>query len=133
MIVPDNTKQALTIKRVKYQKSESSQPRIAACKGCGDGGSGIVRGSARRMPRHESMFTHDRANGMSDYANRVQRHAASVRARIGVTLPQYEHAPRRYYFISVRLNIIYAAKTETRMYAAAVRRGTKKYPAATSP
>ena len=21
------------------------------------------------MPRHESLFTHDRANGMSDYAN----------------------------------------------------------------
>ena len=80
MIVPDNTKQALTIKRVKYQKSESSQPRIAACKGCGGGGSGIVRGSARRMPRHESVFTHDRANGMSDDAN------CSVRARTSVTL-----------------------------------------------
>ena len=76
MIVPDNTKQALTIKRVKNRKSESSQPRIAACKGCGGGGSGIIRDNARRMPRHESMFTHDRANVMSDDANRVQRHAA---------------------------------------------------------
>ena len=47
MIVPDNTKQALTIKRVKYQKSESSQPRIAACKGCGGGGSGFIRDNAR--------------------------------------------------------------------------------------
>ena len=57
-------------------KLRVNQPRIAACKGCGGGGSGIIRDNARRMPRHESMFTHDRANVMSDYANRVQRHAA---------------------------------------------------------
>ena len=61
--------QALTIKRVKYRKSESSQPRKAACEGCGGGGSGIIRDNARRMPRHESVFTHDRANGISDDAN----------------------------------------------------------------
>ena len=30
-------------------------------------------------PRRESIFTHDRANVMSDYANRVQRHAAAPR------------------------------------------------------
>ena len=91
MIVPDNTKQALTIKRVKYQKSESSQPRIAACKGCGDGGSGIVRGSARRMPRHESMFTHDRANGMSDYANTgaASRCLSTSTHRAGIILSLY--------------------------------------------
>ena len=75
MIVPDNTNQALTIKRVKYRKSESSQPRIAACIGCGGGGQGSICKTGRRMPLHESMFTHDRANVMSDDAN------CSVRAR----------------------------------------------------
>ena len=69
MIVPDNTKQALTIKRVKNRKSESSQPRKAPRKGCGGVGWCGSRGNARRMPRHEGMFTHERANGMSDYAN----------------------------------------------------------------
>ena len=52
-------------------------------------------------PRRESMFTHDRANGMSDYANRVQRHAASVRARTSVTLPECKIIMGKTFILSV--------------------------------
>ena len=61
----------------KKPEFRANQPLKAALNGCGGGGSGTVRGNARRMPRHESVFTHDRANGMSDYANRERRHSAA--------------------------------------------------------
>ena len=39
-----------------------NQPQEAACKGCGGGGWCRSRGNARRMPRHDSICTHDRAS-----------------------------------------------------------------------
>ena len=56
------TQNRRTLSERKIPEIIMNQPQEAACEGCGGGGSGVIRGTARRMPRHESICTHDRAS-----------------------------------------------------------------------
>ena len=73
-------KQALSTERVKCKKLEKTSRKKQLVRAAAAEGGSIVRDGERRMPRDESIGTHDRANGMSDYANR------SVRARTSTHL-----------------------------------------------
>ena len=55
------TKQALSIKGVESRKSEKDSRKKQPVRAAAVGGS-IVRGVAHRMPRNESICTHDRAS-----------------------------------------------------------------------
>ena len=69
-------KQALTVRGVKLRKSEQTSRKKQPVRAAAAEGGSIVCGCARRMPRDESICTHDRASANE----RLREYGCSVDA-----------------------------------------------------